>query len=313
MSFRRFAWGVLGANIFVILWGALVRASGSGAGCGRHWPQCNGEVIPQAPSTATVIEFTHRTTSGVALLLIIVLWWWSRLRFPPGHRARTAAGFSLGFIVVEALIGAGLVLLGLVADNASGGRVAYLAGHLLNTFLLLAALALTAHWSTDERPWVRRDTGPAQWLLGGGLLAVLVVGMTGAIAALGDTLFPSESLRAGLEADTDLTAHFLIRLRVLHPVLALATGIWLSIMVWLVSRTRPEAVESGWGRAVTSLVLVQLAVGLTNLLLLAPTAMQIAHLLVADLLWVALVVYAATALSAAPAAMPAPHVTPIVL
>lgn len=301
MPFPVFAWGVLGANIFVILWGALVRATGSGAGCGRHWPQCNGTVIPEDPSTATLIEFTHRATSGIALLLVIALWWWSRRRYPAGHRVRSAASVSLVLIIIEALIGAGLVLLELVADNASGGRVAYLAGHLLNTFLLLGALALTAHWSTDDRVWVRPRSGVARWLLGTSYLLVLAVGMTGAIAALGDTLFPSETLRAGFEADRDPTAHLLIRLRVLHPLLALVTGAWLSLMVRLVGRSRPGTTESRWGRRVTSLVAVQLAVGFTNLLLLAPTAMQLAHLLVADLLWIALVVYGATALTAAPA------------
>lgn len=310
MPFPVFAWSVLGANILVILWGALVRASGSGAGCGRHWPQCNGAVIPPAPTTATLIEFTHRATSGVALLLVIVLWWWSRRRFPAGHRVRAAAAWSLGFIIVEAAVGAGLVLFGLVADNASGLRVGYLAGHLLNTFVLLAALALTAYWSGNEQPWLRPKTGPARGLLLASLALVLVVGMTGAIAALGDTLFPSESLRAGLQADTDPGGHFLIRLRVLHPILALATGAWLSVVVWLVSRSRPASMGNRWGRRVSSLVIVQLVVGFTNLLLLAPTEMQIAHLLVADLLWIALVIYAATSLTAAPTAPPAVGVTP---
>ncbi len=253
MPFPVFAWGVLGANIFVILWGALVRATGSGAGCGRHWPQCNGTVIPEDPSTATLIEFTHRATSGIALLLVVALWWWSRRRYPAGHRVRSAASVALVLIVIEALIGAGLVLLELVADNASGGRVAYLAGHLLNTFLLLGALALTAHWATDDRVWVRPRDGVARGLLGTGYLLVLAVGMTGAIAALGDTLFPSATLRAGFEADSDPTAHLLIRLRVLHPLLALVTGAWLSLMVWLVGRSRPGATESRWGRRVTSL------------------------------------------------------------
>jgi len=300
MRFPQYAWGVLGANIFVILWGALVRATGSGAGCGRHWPQCNGEVLPQSPTTATLIEFTHRATSGIALLLVVGLWWWSRRRFPPGHRVRTAAVASLGLIIVEALIGAGLVLFGLVADNASLGRVAYLAGHLLNTFLLLGALALTAYWSTSNQPWTRPSQGSARGLLIASCLLVLIVGMTGAIAALGDTLFPAESLRAGFAADSDPTAHLLIRLRVLHPVLALSTGLWLSLVVWLVSRSRPGSLENGWGRRVTSLVAVQLVVGFTNLLLLAPTALQLGHLLVADLLWVSLVIYGAAALTAPP-------------
>jgi heme A synthase len=300
MPFPIYALVVLGVNLFVILWGAVVRASGSGAGCGEHWPLCNGEILPQSPATATLIEFTHRVTSGIALILVIALFWWSRRAFPPGHRARTGALWSLVFIGSEALVGAGLVLFHLVGDDASPLRAIYLSVHLLNTFLLLAALSLTAHWATHEAPWQRPGSGAAPWLLGAGLLAVLIVGMSGAVTALGDTLFPSASLAAGFREDASPTAHFLVRLRVLHPVLALLTGLYLSVMVWQVWRLRPAAVEAPWGRWLTTLVLLQLAVGLSNLLLRAPTPVQLAHLFVADLLWLTLVLFTATALTAAP-------------
>jgi len=296
MGFSRYGWSVVAVNLFVILWGALVRATGSGAGCGRHWPLCNGEMLPRDPGLTTLIEFTHRATSGIALLLVAILFWWSRRALPPGHRARAAAAWSLVFITIEALIGAGLVLLELVGDNDSLGRAGYLAAHLLNTFLLLAALALTAHWSgLPARTEPGRRGGTVPWLLGFGLAGILVVGMTGAIAALGDTLFPARSLAEGLRADVDPAAHYLVRLRVLHPVLAILAGIYLSGMVWAVGRARPAALESRWSRAVTLLVLVQLVVGLTNLFLLAPTAVQLVHLLVADLLWISVVIFAADA------------------
>lgn len=295
MRFPRYAWSVVSANLFVILWGALVRATGSGAGCGRHWPLCNGVLLPQAPATSTIIEFTHRATSGLALLLVIGLFWWSRRAFPAGHRTRTAAAWSLVFICVEALIGAGLVLFGLVGDNDSLGRAGYLAAHLLNTFLLLGALALTAHWSAGTPVSSTPAGGATRWLLGLGLASILIVGMTGAIAALGDTLFPSETVAEGFRADTDPAAHFLVRLRVLHPVLAILAGIYLSAMVWRVGKRHPLVMEGAWGRRVTGLVLLQLGVGLTNLFLLAPTAMQLVHLLVADLLWIAAVVFASEA------------------
>ena len=292
MRFSRYAWSVVAANLFVILWGALVRATGSGAGCGRHWPLCNGEILPQAPAAATLIEFTHRVTSGLALLLVVGLFWWSRRAFSQGHRVRRAAAWSLIFIGIEALIGAGLVLLELVGNNDSLGRAGYLAAHLLNTFLLLGALALTAHWSVRESTSSAPAGGGARWLLGGGLAAILIVGMTGAIAALGDTLFPSQTVAEGFRADADPAAHLLVRLRVLHPVLAILAGVYLSLMVWAVQRKRVTAIPWGWGRAVTGLVLLQLGVGLTNLFLLAPTAMQLVHLLVADLLWITVVIFA---------------------
>jgi cytochrome c oxidase assembly protein subunit 15 len=300
MSFPAYARSVLGFNLLVILWGALVRATGSGAGCGRHWPLCNGVVIPETAETATLIEYGHRTTSGLALILVAVLWWWSRKAFVSGHRVRKAAAWSLGFIVIEALIGAGLVLLELVGDDDSVARAAYLALHLLNTFLLLAALGLAAFWAVDPAPLLRPTRGAAFWLLLTGGLLILAVGMTGAIAALGDTLFPSVSLAEGMRADADSTSHFLLRLRVLHPLLALLAGVYLSVMVWLLARVRPASLQSPWSRALSSLVLVQLGVGLTNLLLLAPTALQIVHLFVADLLWITLVIFAASALTAPP-------------
>ncbi|HEV8598162.1 MAG TPA: COX15/CtaA family protein [Gemmatimonadales bacterium] len=301
MRFRRFAWVVLGVNLFVILWGAFVRASGSGAGCGRHWPLCNGQLLPVEPGSSTLIELTHRVTSGVALLLVAVLFWWSRREFPRGHRARRWAGWSLGFISVEALIGAGLVLLALVGANDSLARAGYLAAHLLNTFLLLGSLALTANWAgAATRPSQAPAAGATRWLWSAGLLALLLVGMSGAVTALGDTLFPATSLAAGLRADTSSTAHLLVRLRVLHPVLALLTGAYLALMVWAVGRLRPGAGDNGWARAVVALVLLQLGAGLSNLLLLAPTALQLVHLLLADLLWISVVVFGTTALRMVP-------------
>ena len=141
--FTRYAWGVLAANLAVILWGAFVRATGSGAGCGNNWPTCNGEIIPRAPSTETLIELTHRATSGIALLLVVALAVWARRVYGPGHRVWHGAAWSLFFMFGEAAIGAGIVLFELVADNESMARALFMAVHLGNTFLLLAALTLT--------------------------------------------------------------------------------------------------------------------------------------------------------------------------
>ncbi len=297
MRFRRYAWAVLGFNLLVVLWGAFVRATGSGAGCGAHWPLCNGEVIPRTAAAATMIEFAHRVSSGLALILVVGLYWALRGSLPRRHYARRAALASVVFVVIEALIGAGLVLLELVGENDSMIRAGYLAAHLLNTFLLLGALALTAWWAMDPVPWQRLTGPPVRGLLGVATAAVLVVGMTGAVAALGDTLFPSRSLAEGLRADVAGDAHLLVRLRVLHPVLAIFTGVYLSTMVWRVGRKRPAALDAPWGRLVSSLVLVQLSLGMANLLLLAPVPLQLLHLLVADLLWIALVLFGAGALT----------------
>jgi heme a synthase len=304
MRFHRFAWGVLGGNLFVILWGAYVRASGSGAGCGRHWPLCNGEILPTRPGAATLIELTHRVTSGSALLLVVALFWWSTRKFPRGHPARRWAGWSLLFICIEALVGAGLVLLALVGADDSLARAGYLAGHLLNTFLLLGSLAQTAYWATAPPHRQFPEADAARWLLAVAFLGLLLVGMSGAVAALGDTLFPAASLAEGLRAESAATAHFLVRLRVLHPLLALLAGGYVAFVVWLVGRRRPGAGDSVWARAAIGLLVLQLGVGITNWLLLAPTALQLVHLLVADLLWISVVLFRATALALAPARAP---------
>lgn len=284
----RFAWLVLGFNLLVILWGAYVRASGSGAGCGSHWPLCNGAVVPRAPTTATLIELTHRVTSGLALLLVVGLFAWARLVRPAGHPARTAAGFALGFMIGEALLGAGLVLLALVATDASVRRVIALALHLLNTFLLVGSLGVTAFLAGPRAaPW--RPGRAIPWLLAPALVGTLLIGITGAMTALGDTLFPARDLAAGLAQDQSPTAHFLLRLRVIHPALALLTSLYLAVAVGVLA-TQPIASSVRWlARLSLFLFVMQVGAGLANLFLLAPIYMQLVHLLLADCVWLALV------------------------
>ena len=216
--FTLFAWVVLGWNVLVVLWGAVVRATGSGAGCGSHWPLCNGAVVPPAPAAQTLIEFTHRLTSGLALIGVLVLLIWAFRAFPKGHAARRYAAASLVLILLEALLGAGLVLLRYVEKNASVGRAIYLSAHLANTQLLLGALALTGWFSRAD---VNRDRFRLNGFRTGMLLPVaLIVGISGALAALGDTLFPATSFAEGVRQEMSDTAHFLLRLRLLHPALA---------------------------------------------------------------------------------------------
>jgi heme a synthase len=142
--FAAFSWATLVYMLGVVLWGAFVRATGSGAGCGDHWPMCNGMVVPREPELATLIEFTHRATSGVALILVLVMYVWARHAHPAGHRVRRGAAASSALIIVEALLGAGLVVFQLVADNDSAFRAVSMGLHLLNTFLLIGAITLTA-------------------------------------------------------------------------------------------------------------------------------------------------------------------------
>lgn len=296
--FAIYAWGVVACNLAVILWGAYVRASGSGAGCGSHWPLCNGEVLPRAPQVATLIELTHRLTSGAALLLVVGLLVWALRAYGKGHPVRRGAALTLAFMLTEALIGAGLVLFELVADNASTARALFLSVHLINTFLLLATMALTAWWASGGHAVRLRGQGPTAWLFALALACTLVLAVSGAVAALGDTLFPSSSLAEGLRQDFSATAHLLIRLRLLHPALAFAVGCLVLAAAAFVIRARAGAWVRRWALAVAALVLLQIALGLLNVLLLAPVWLQLAHLLLADLLWLSLVLLAASALAA---------------
>jgi heme A synthase len=307
----RFAWLVLGWNVAVILWGAFVRATGSGAGCGAHWPLCNGEVVPRAPALETMVEFTHRATSGLALLLVAALCLWVFQEKPKGHPARRAAGASVFFILVEAAVGAGLVLLGLVGQNDSVGRALFMAGHLANTFVLLACLTLTAHWCVSEARLRPAAVSRLGWVFAAGAIALVGVGKSGAVAALGDTLYPARSVLGGLAEDVSPTAHFLVQLRIAHPILALATALLVAFAASRVLQATDNEGARGAAWTVSALALLQLGGGLLNVALLAPVWMQIVHLLLADLLWIAFVLLAVRALSlplTAPARQTAPAV-----
>lgn len=295
--FARYAWGVLAYNLAVIVWGAYVRASGSGAGCGSHWPLCNGQVIPRSPQAETLIEFFHRLSSGLALLLVVGLLVWAFRAHPRQRVVRRTASLAMFFMITEALVGAGLVLFQLVADNASMARALWMAVHLANTFLLLASLTLTAWWASVEEALALKRPGLLSGLLGLGLLGVLVVGVSGAVAALGDTLFPARSLAEGLQQDFSPTAHLLIRLRLWHPLIAASVAVYLIVVNALFNSPRYSQVATRWARILTLLLLVQLGAGLLNVALLAPVWMQLVHLFLADLVWITLVLLMASTLA----------------
>ena len=304
----RFAWAVLAYNLLVIVWGAFVRATGSGAGCGRHWPLCNGQVVPTADNVKTLIEASHRATSGIALVLVVGLTVAVIRTTPKGHASRRPAILSSIFILGEALIGAGLVLFELVAHDASMKRGLSMILHLGNTFFLLAAITITA-WrlSPLAAPSVAQVAGNAspahsarpglvKALLLASLLGILVLGSSGAIAALGDTLFPARSLREGLAQDLSPLAHVFLKLRVLHPFLALGTGAVVFATATVTRLLVPSPRVALLSRIVTLAFATQFAAGLLNVTLLAPVPMQLVHLLLADATWIALVLLRTDAL-----------------
>ncbi len=295
--FPPFAWGVLIFNVLVVLWGAFVRATGSGAGCGSHWPLCNGEVLPRAPQIETVIEFSHRITSGIAFLLVLMLVVWAVRAFPRGHHVRKAAIASFVLMVVESLVGAGLVLLELVAHNVSVARAFWMAGHLINTFLLLGALTLAAWWADGKAPMRLRGQGGLTAAFAAACAGMLILAASGGITALGDTL----TLGAGISPEESPVVAALVRLRVSHPLIALMVGALVGLAAWMARRVRPDARAARLVNMLAALYGLQLLAGAVNVALRAPVAMQLIHLLISDLIWIVLVILAATVTAQAPA------------
>jgi heme A synthase len=295
--FARFAWGLLVYDIGTAAWGAYVRASGSGAGCGRHWPLCNGEVVPRAARVETAVELSHRISSGVALVLTAVLLGWSLRAYPRGHVVRRGAGAAAVFMLAEALIGATLVLFELVARDASAKRALSVSLHLVNTFFLIASTALTAWWASGGAPVRIRGQGVVAWTAGLPLLAMLLVGSSGAVTALGDTLFPSATLASGLARDFAPSAHWFIRLRAVHPLLAVLTAATIAATTGVIRALRPARPVRVLASSAAVLAVAQVAAGLLDVIILAPVWLQLVHLVLADTVWLALVLTAAAALA----------------
>lgn len=278
----------------VILWGAFVRLSKSGAGCGEHWPSCRGEVLPVEASMETLIEFTHRAMSGLLGLAVLVLVIGSWRTFPRGHRVRKAAMATLIFVITEGAIGAMLVLLGLVGGDERPVRGLVIALHLVNTLGLLACSVLTAHFAGDERPTTWKTAGRARTLLMLALGLVTLTAATGAVTALGDTLFPrelhlGEGLWPHIQAELSAGQHVIVRLRALHPFLATFVALFLLFLVQTLHQPLASMSVKRWSSRVAICVVAQVALGVTTIALAAPAWLQLTHLLVADLLWAALV------------------------
>lgn len=307
--FAVLAWANVAYNLLVILWGAFVRATGSGAGCGDHWPLCDGQVLPRAPSTEMLIEFTHRLTSGVALLGALALLIWAFRAYERGHRVRRGALAAMIFMLLEALLGAGLVLFELVAHNASAARAGAMALHLVNTFLLLGALTLTAWWASGGAPISLRGHGRLPWLLGLGLLGTALVGSSGAVTALGDTLLQHGILPGGVNQPIGSGTHPLVQMRIIHPIIGTLVALYTLFLARAVTAYRPEPQARGFAWGLVALFFLQILLGGLNVSLKAPVWMQLVHLLMADATWIALVLLSAVAL-AVPEPVPAPRAAP---
>ncbi|HKX83042.1 MAG TPA: COX15/CtaA family protein [Pyrinomonadaceae bacterium] len=305
VGFAKYAWFVLAYNIVVILWGVFLRASKSGDGCGQHWLTCGGEVVPSAPELKTVIEFSHRITSALAGLLVIGLVAWAFVIWRKSwtsvtSRALKMAVGSLILVILEGLLGAGLVLTGNTAETLTPERPFWMAAHLMNTLVLLTFLTLTAWYATGGARLVIPSDRSIRLIFAFIIACYLMIGFTGSIAALGGMIFPSESLTEGILKDFTPTSHFLLKLRPLHPIVSVVSAVFLIFAVgWIKARTKRPNVAK-WSNIVSVLIATQVAFGAATLLMLAPIVMQIGHLLLADLIWVSLVLLTANYLAIDP-------------
>ena len=283
----RWAAAVLGWNVVTILGGALVRATHSGAGCGRSWPTCSGAVVPELQG-ATTIEFTHRVASGIAIIGVIAIAFAVHRRTAQGHLARRSSALALAAILFEALLGAAIVLYEWVGRDDSVARAVAVPFHLINTLLLLAALTLTVWFLSGGAPLRRRGVG-RRWVLVAGL-SLVAISATGAVTALADTLFP-----VGRPASAE-AVHFLTELRVVHPVLAV-----LAVFAIAFASRGWSIVASPARRLIVILTGVQLIVGVLNVRLGTPLTLQLVHLLIADMIWILFVWLSAQLLSSSDA------------
>lgn len=292
-GFTLYSWLMLAYLLFVILFGAWVRITHSGAGCGSHWPTCHGEIIPFEPSVETMIEYTHRLTSGLLGIFGLISIFWAAKRFGK-HPVLWATIITYVFILFEGAIGAGLVLAELVEDNDSVARAIVIALHLANTLSLTAAAGLTAWWSTGRKIPTRFIANTTGWLLFAGLLALIATSMTGAVTALGDTLFPvdptlTDGLAQRLRDELSPANHFLVRLRIIHPIVAVLTALYLFVLARSLQLDELSKTANLWTKITIILVIIQVLAGFLNVALAAPGWLQLVHLLLAQLVWLSLV------------------------
>lgn len=301
--FAKYTWFVLAYNIFVVLWGVFLRASKSGDGCGMHWLTCHGEVLPTAPQFKTIIEFTHRMMSALDGLLMLILlglaiWIWYKNRDRSSRRTLISAAISFFFVLTEGAIGAGLVLTGNTAETLTAARPFWMSAHLINTFILLAFLTITAR-SASGNPELKFRVA-AKYIVGLilGAGAIFVVGISGSIAALSHMIFPSGTLTEGLAKDFSDTSHILLRLRLLHPITAILTSVFVIFLTgWLAKERFGDNKVSRWSNVLAILILGQIAFGSLTLLTLAPIVMQLGHLMFADAIWISYVMFIANFLA----------------
>ena len=264
-------------SIFSIIAGAIVRATGSGDGCGASWPTCNGEIIPELDTSSELIEFSHRSVSGVLLIITLIIFLKSFKDGVPSLQKKIIWSLTF-FVLLEALIGAVIVIYEWVGINSSAPRIIAVPLHLVNTFGLLGSYTLLFHFTKNSKTNLNNFFDRGFKI---GLFLFLLSGATGSIAALADVIFPSESFIAGLAEDFDTNSEVLTRLRILHPIVASALSLYL-----FSEANRLQNEYQVKTKNIKLLIFLGVFLGVSNVISNIILPLSILHLLMADLLWI---------------------------
>ncbi len=294
--FRLLAWTAAACTYLLIVLGAVVRITGSGLGCGEHWPRCHGRWFPPLNDVGTLIEWNHRLVAGLVTVLVVALAsyaWWLRSRAGSGERyvPGRASYLALGLLVTQVLLGAVVVKLALPPWTV--------VLHLGTAMLLLATLLTLAQQSQMTPGDSPGDPGagplwftpglrplgltpgfrPGSVVLGLSFITILFGALTAnlgaASACLGFPLCNGQLVPAG---------NYLQHLHWLHRLLGFALLAAVAAWAW---RTRRAKVV-----AALLLVLLQIGVAAAMVVLALPRGLQVAHAAVGTAVWAALVLAA---------------------
>ncbi len=280
----RLAWLLVAYTVVIIAWGAWVRLSHSGDGCGDHWPLCNGRAIPLDAPAKTWVEVSHRYSTALYGVLVVALIWISRKRFPASHPARFWPAATLVFTLSEALIGRQLVTMRLVDQSTDLARLIIMPLHLINTSALLFCCVMAAEsFAFGDAPRLPLPR-PVRRAAGFGALALVGVLATGALAALGSHLAPAASLAEGLASDLSQDSHLAVRLRLLHPVIGLSLALFAPPFLARLITLAPTPAAQAWCRLLRIAVFVAIGGGVLTLISLAPAGLTLTHLTLANML-----------------------------
>ena len=264
-------------SIVSILAGAFVRATGSGDGCGATWPTCKGRIIPALTDTSELIEFSHRSVSGLLLIVTLIIFSKTR-KLQRDSLVKSVTNYLTFFVIFEAIIGAIIVLFEWVGLNSSLPRIIAVPIHLVNTFGLLGSYAILYKILEDDLQEIKSIFNKNFILIS---TLFLLSGATGSIAALADVLFPSASFVEGFLADFDKTSEVLTRLRILHPIISSTLAVVLYVYSTRINKKFGINVK-----LLKTFVIVAVFLGVLNVLSNIVLPLSILHLAIADFLWI---------------------------